>query len=333
MTTMIENKIFEARLLTRKDFIGFGTVYNDFLARARDEYKFELDPLGFQDFVEGVEKDLISCLVLYENTIPVAFMVYTTAISEAIELNIIHSYAMEDFGKRSCELIKKFMELTRLDRYQKIVCYPMLGAQKTIIGDIAKFGFKFVGIAVLRFMMEGTNSKEIFKMTPIPELAEGYKLTTWDTKYLKTAVAVVHEAFEESADALFDPRFRSLDGTFDILNKITKNVYADFLPEATTVLLHNDEPVGFCFTNLTGGTIANFPIVAIKKEFQGLGLSKHILRKSMSKMIEWEEKSQKQIIEINTCTETNNFQALKMYRHLGFKEDYNYPQSYLPIKK
>ena len=29
----------------------------------------------------------------------------------------------------------------------------------------------------------------------------------------------------------------------------------------------------------------------------------------------------------------DNFQALKMYRHLGFKEDYNYPQSYLLPKK
>ena len=35
---------------------------------------------------------------------------------------------------------------------------------------------------------------------------------------------------------------------------------------------------------------------------------------------------------VNTTTETNNFQALKMYRNLGFKEDYNYPQSYLPVK-
>lgn len=40
----------------------------------------------------------------------------------------------------------------------------------------------------------------------------------------------------------------------------------------------------------------------------------------------------KPITEVNTTTETNNFQALKMYRHLGFKEDYNYPQSYLPTK-
>ena len=44
------------------------------------------------------------------------------------------------------------------------------------------------------------------------------------------------------------------------------------------------------------------------------------------------EKLTKPITEVNTTTETNNFQALKMYRHLGFKEDYNYPQSYLPTK-
>ena len=53
----------------------------------------------------------------------------------------------------------------------------------------------------------------------------------------------------------------------------------------------------------------------------------------MDKVLEWVEKAEHPIIEINTTTETNNFQALKMYRNLGFKEDYSYPQSYLPIKK
>ena len=85
--------------------------------------------------------------------------------------------------------------------------------------------------------------------------------------------------------------------------------------------------------NLTGGSIANIPIVAIKKEHQGKGLSKHLLKESVEKLIEMVENGKKPITEVNTTTETNNFQALKMYRHLGFKEDYNYPQSYLPIKK
>ena len=131
---------------------------------------------------------------------------------------------------------------------------------------------------------------------------------------------------------MFDPRFKTIEGTRDIITKIVKNIYAEFLPEATTILLCNNIPVGFCFMNLTGGRIANIPIVAIRKEHQGKGVSKHMLKKSVEKLIEIADKEIKPISEVNTTTETNNFQALKMYRHLGFKEDYNYPQSYLPIK-
>lgn len=326
-----DNK-FEARLLTEDDYKGFLAIYEDFRTRAFQEYKFELEPLSFEDFVASVEKKLIDCIVLYENTIPVAFLVYTTAISEAIELNIIHSFNMENMIERGVYLIKKFLELTKADREEKVVCYPMLGSQKRLIGDIARYGFKFVGLAVLRFMMSGTNSREILKMTQLSEIEPEYKFTSWDDKYFDSAVEIVQESFEDSADALFDPRFKSIEGTKDILFKIVKDLYAEFLPEATTVMLYNDEPVGFCFMNLTGGRIANIPIVAIKKDFQGKGLSKHMLKKSVEKLIEWADSGERPIIEVNTTTETNNFQALKMYRHLGFKEDYNYPQSYLPLK-
>ena len=287
-----EDNKFEARLLTKDDYKAFAPVYNDFQNRAIEEYSFELEPLGFEDFVESVEKNLIECLVLFENSVPVAFLVYTTAISEAVELNIIHSYKMENTTERAMYLIKKFLELTKSERVDKIVCYPMLGAQKDLVGEIARFGFKFVGIAV----------------------------------------EVVQEGFETSADALFDPRFKTIEGTKDIISKIVENIYAEFLPEATTILLYNNKPVGFCFMNLTGGRIANIPIVSIKKEHQGKGLSKYMLKKSVEKLIRMTDYGEKPITEVNTTTETNNFQALKMYRNIGFKEDYNYPQSYLPVR-
>ncbi len=327
-----ENNNFEARLLTSNDYKAFATVYNDFRDRAVTEYNFELEPLDFEGFTDAVEKNLIDCLVLYDNTIPVAFLVYTTAISEAIELNIIHSFKMENMVERAMYLIKKFLELTKAERLDKVVCYPMLGSQKNLIGDIARYGFKFVGIAVLRFMMAGTNSREILKTTQLSQLDNDYKLVDWQDKYFEDAVEVVQEGFETSADALFDPRFKTIEGTRDIISKIVKNIYAEFLPEATTVMLYNNIPVGFCFMNLTGGRIANIPIVSIRKEHQGKGLSKHMLKKSVEKLIEMADNGIKPITEVNTTTETNNFQALKMYRHLGFKEDYNYPQSYLPTK-
>lgn len=327
-----ENNNFETRLLTSNDYKAFATVYNDFRDRAVTEYNFELEPLDFEGFTDAVEKNLIDCLVLYDNTIPVAFLVYTTAISEAIELNIIHSFKMENMVERAMYLIKKFLELTKAERLDKIVCYPMLGSQKNLIGDIARYGFKFVGIAVLRFMMAGTNSREILKTTQLSQLDNEYRLVDWQDKYFEDAVEVVQEGFETSADALFDPRFKTIEGTRDIISKIVKNIYAEFLPEATTVMLYNNIPVGFCFMNLTGGRIANIPIVSIRKEHQGKGLSKHMLKKSVEKLIEMADNGIKPITEVNTTTETNNFQALKMYRHLGFKEDYNYPQSYLPTK-
>lgn len=327
-----ENLNFEARLLTPQDYKSFASVYNDFRTRAVEEYKFELEPLSFEDFTESVEKKLIECLVLFDNTVPVAFLVYTTAISEAIELNIIHSFKMEDMVERAMYLVKKFLELTKAERKEKIVCYPMLGSQRNLIADIARYGFKFVGIAVLRFMMAGTNSRDIMEMSQMSELDSAYKLVSWNNTYIEDAIEVVQEGFENSADALFDPRFKTIEGTRDIVSKIVENIYAEFLPEATTVLLYNEEPVGFCFMNLTGGRIANIPIVSIRKEHQGKGLSKHMLKNSIKKLIEWADSGEKPITEVNTTTETNNFQALKMYRHLGFKEDYNYPQAYLPIK-
>lgn len=325
--------LYEAKLLEEKDYKSFSTVYNDFRNRAILEYKFELEPLDYEGFIDALEKELISCIVLLENNIPTAFLVYTTAISEAVELNIIHSLKMENMLTRSKYLIEEFLRETRNDRHEKIVCYPMLGAQKTLIGEIARFGFKFVGIAVLRFMMSGTNSREILKLTELTDLNPCYRVVSWSDEYLNSAVEIVHEAFLTSADALFDPRFKTLDGTMDIIDKIVNDVYAEFLPQATSVLLCSGTPVGFCFMNLTGGQIANIPIVAIKKEHQGRGLSKHMLKASVEQLTQWVDSGEKQIIEVNTCTETNNFQALKMYRHLGFKEDYNYPQSYLPIRK
>ena len=239
---------------------------------------------------------------------------------------------MENTQERSRYLIDEFMAETKQERQNMVVCYPMLGAQKILINEIAQFGFKFVGIVVLRFMMNGTNSREILEMADLGPLPEGYSMAEWNDDFYGDAVHIIHEAFENSADALFDPRFKTDEGVRDILTKITGDVYAKFLPEATTVLLYNDEPVGLCFMNLTDNSIANIPIFGLTREHQGKGLSKHLLKNSVNKLIELCDNSVYPITEVNTTTETNNFQALKMYRHIGFKEDYNYPQSYLPIK-
>ena len=324
--------MYNTRILTAEDFGNFENLYEDFRIKAATEYNFELEPLDYDGFLDAIDKDLIKCIVLYEENIPVAFLVYTTAISEAIELNIIHSATREDFSVRAKELLTKFLDVTKPLRREKIVCYPMLGEQKGLISVIAKLGFKFIGIEVLRYRFDSNASKEIFNRARVVNLPEDYEVVSWNDKYFEDAIEVIYESFKESSDALFDPRFTTLEGTRDIITKVVKDVYAEFMPNSSSVLLYKGKPVGVAFMNLTGGTIVNIPLVGIKEEHQGKGLSTIMLKHSMDYVINAVEKYDTPIVEINTTTETNNLQALRLYKNLGFLEDYSYPQSYMPIE-
>jgi len=324
--------MYNTKLLTAQEFGIFEKLYEDFRSKAASEYNFELEPLDYDGFLEAIDKDLIKCLVLFEDEAPAAFLVYTTAISEAIELNIIHCPDKTNFSDCAKELLTKFLEVTKPLRRDKIVCYPMLGEQKSLISVIAKLGFKFVGIEVLRYKFDSSASREIFDHARIVKLPEDYEVVSWNDKYFEDAVDVISGSFKDSSDALFDPRFTSKEGTRDILNKIVKNIYAEFMPNSTSVLLYNGEAVGFAFMNLTGGTIVNIPLVGIKEEHQGKGLSTIMLKHSMDFLLNAIEKGHLPLAEINTTTETNNLQALRLYKNLGFLEDYSYPQSYLPVE-
>ena len=323
--------MYNTRILTAHEYGSFEKSYEDFRSKAASEYNFELDPLDYDGFLDAIDKDLIKCIVLYNNDEPEAFLVYTTAISEAIELNIIHSISKENFNEQAHELLEKFLEVTKTLRKDQIVCYPMLGEQKTLISTIAKLGFKFVGIEVLRFKFNSEESRELFEHARVVKLPEDYEVVSWNSKYFEDAVEVIQESFNDSSDALFDPRFKSLDGTRDIINKIVKDIYAEFMPNSTSVLLYKSEAVGFAFMNLTGGSIVNIPLVGIKQEHQGKGLSTIMLKHSMDFLLQAIKQYNSPLTEINTTTETDNLQALRLYKNLGFMEDYSYPQSYLPI--
>lgn len=322
--------IFETRFLQKEDYATFELLYDDFRARAVEDYKFELSPLEYKDFIGAVEKGLINCIVLVENDFPCAFLIYTTNISEAIELNIIHSYKHENILRRGHYLLEEFINQIKYSGMNKVVCYPMLGIQNILVAEAAEFGFKFIGTAVLRFKFKQSTSRTIFEMKRFLPLESRYKIVPWNEEFYGYMVDIIKSSFENSADALFDPRFKSDEGVRDILTKITENIYAEFLPQATSVLLYDDEPIGVCFTNLTDD-IANIPLFAIKKEYRHKGLAKYLLQNSINTLLKLSDDNVIPISEVNTTTEVSNEAAFKSYLHIGFKEDYNYQQAYLPI--
>ena len=305
----------------------FKGAYMDFKNKAYSEYKFELEPLDYEDFIDSVSDGLISCLILLEDSIPTAFMVYTTEISESLELNIIHCLGDENVNKKRKLLMDKFMEINAEIVKDKVVTYPLLGSQETFTPEITSYGFKLVGLAVERFYFDNTMSREIFnKYKPLP-LPVGYKIVDWDSKYSDDVISVINTAFQNTSDAMFDPRFATKEGSTDIFNKIVMSVYGKFLSDCTSVLLYNKKPVGICFANITAGKIANIPLIGITKEHCSKGLGLELLYHTMKRMLSRYSKS---FTEVNASTETDNYPALKMYRRLGFKEDYYYPQAFRP---
>ena len=324
---------YSVESLTKEKSILFKGVYSDFVSKAVSEYKFELPPLPFEEFVDAVSDGYIKCLVLYENDFPTAFLVYTTAISESVELNMIHCLGDEDLIEKRRLLLDEFLLRTRDVRKHAVVCYPMMGSQGEFAGDIAHYGFRFIGLAVLRFLMNDEQSNLIYDKSELSHLGYQVRIVPWNDSYRKDAVKVIHHNFKETSDALFDTRFKTMQGTEDIIDKIVDNIYGEFLPEATSVLLHLEKPVGFAFTNVTGGRIANIPLVAINKEYRGKGYSEHLLKRSIGVIKEYTISGKRAFSEINVTTETDNYGALKMYRNVGFKEDYSYTQAYLPITK
>jgi ribosomal protein S18 acetylase RimI-like enzyme len=204
----------------------------------------------------------------------------------------------------------------------------MLGIQNSFVRNITQHGFKLVGQAVVRFKFDDPVSINILKKYELDKLPEGYTITDWNNDYFEQTAQVIHESFKDASDSKFDPRFLTLEGSKDIVNKIVQSIYGTFLPESTKVLLYQNNVAGICFANITAAPIANIPLIGIIQEHKKKGFGKHLLKMAMESTIKGILEGKIIASEINASVETDNYPALRMYRKVGFKEDYTYPHAF-----
>ena len=308
----------------------FSGVYNNFRQCAAADYNFELVPLEYDNFVKSVEQGLLSCIILFEDDIPTGFLAYTTVISESLELNIIHCIGSENINAKRKLLLEKFIELNKHLMRDKVVTYPMLGKQASFVQDIEEYGFKTVNTSVMAFNFSDISAINKAKEIYVPKLPKDFAITNWKTIYSKDAAEIIYQAFKDSSDALFDTRFTTVQGCRDIVEKITENIYGQFLPGITKVLVYKKRPVGICFANLTNDKIANVPIVAILKKYRHQRYGKMLLKNLVDNLLTSAITGGWNLKEINASCDSDNIAAVNMYTANGFSEQYSYPQAYRP---
>lgn len=320
--------VFSVKNLNREDFKIFAGLYNDFKNRAKTDYKFDLDPLSYEDFITAVRNGLLKCLILFENSIPTGFLIYTTLISYSIELNIIYLIETENYETKIRYLLNQFIEDERDLLTHKIVTYPILGEQEKYKNVLSEFDFKNVTQSVLKF--DFTNPTCITKINSAKDLhiSEEYRISNWQDAYKNDVINLIFNNFKDTNDALFDPRFKDYNGTSDIINKIVNSNYGEFLPQFTKILLKDNQVIGACLVNVTGTELVNIPLVAIDHNFRGQKLGEKIVSEATKEIFENTLNKKLQYTEINVTTDLSNISAVRMYRACGFFEDYNYTQSY-----
>ncbi len=327
MANITMYKVEEYNNCYKKIFSG---VYNDFKNNASNDYNFELAPIDYGHFIKSMEDGLLNCLILFEDDIPTGFLVYTTVISEAIELNIIHCIGSENLNSKRKLLLEKFIEKIKPLMKDKIIVYPMLGRQNSFAPDVKDFGFQIINTSVMGFNLTDISAIHKIKEVIVPELPKDYSVTNWDEIYFKDASDIIHQAFKDSSDALYDSRFLTVKGCRDILEKITGSIYGRFLPEITKVLIYKKRPAGICFANFTNETIANIPLCAVLKKHRNCGFGKILLKQLMDNLLASAITEGWPLREIKVSCDAGNNASVSMYKSIGFTEEYTYSQAYHP---
>lgn len=322
--------MYEVAILEEKFFRVFQGAYNDFRLKARSDYKFEIDPLMYDDFIDSFKNNLINCIILLEDSIPTGFLAYTTVPDDVIELFVIHCLGSENVEQRRECLFEKFMEQTKSLRKHRVVSYAMLGVQETFKPYLEKRNFEFIDTGVVVFDINNKQKIKELSQFNFMELPLGYKLTPYRDIYFEELAEAIHNSFRDSSDSKFDTRFLSIDGCRDITYKITTSIYGRFLPQASKILLYENKLVGFCLANVTGGGIANLPLIGIIDEHKGKKLSAPLIKNAVMDIVKLHQGSIVELNELNASLDLNLANAVIMYEKAGFIQSYKYSQSYLP---
>lgn len=327
-------RMIKAHRITPDTLERLAPLYQAFCEKAYEHYKLDHDPIPFEQLKGALAERIIEGYWVEDTAVadPIAFMLYRLEDHRAIEINVLYT-EVEDKKTILDRLVRQFIEDNRTTEGWDVVSWAMLGDQEAFVRTVTWYGFKPVGQAILKFNFMDTISLQILKQQQLEPLPPGYTLDTWKPEYAGEVAISIFEAFEQAADAKWDPRFASEMGARKVVGLITSGAMGKFHPDCTTVVLKDGVPVGFCFLVQSGAAEGNIPVIGVRPSEKKKGLATHLLKGMVERAIDAMLASKIDMLEITTTMDTDNIPAIKLYRRLGFREEYNYPHVYLTREK
>ncbi len=326
--------MIKAHRITSNNLDGLKAIYDRFREKAIPEYRWSGEPLPFDALkVAFLDKQILGYWV--EDTAhpePIAFLLYKPEAHRALEINMLYS-EVQDYKTVLDRLMRLFIADNRETTGWDVVSYAMLGLQEAFIRTITWYGFKPIGQAILSFDLTDPLSVQIAHQQQFTLPGPDYRLDCWQPQYAGAVAECVYDAFSSAVDSLWDPRFKTLLGARSLVGVLTSDLIGKFMPSCTSVLLRQDEPIGFCFLLQDTLTQAHIPLIGLKPDEKRKNLGNALLRDCLDRVIQEMLAGHNSILKIYSTTDTDNIRAIKMYRRMGFREEYNYPHVYLTRDK
>jgi ribosomal protein S18 acetylase RimI-like enzyme len=326
--------MIQAHRITTESVDALRGLYERFCQKAVSEYRWAHEPIAFEALVQSLSRDLVRGYWVEDTAIsePVALMLYRLETHRAIEINLIY-VEVDDLKTVTDRLIRRFIADNRETEGWDVVSYAMLGPQGVLVRTLPWYGFKPIGQAQFCLDLTDSISLQIFQQQAFEPLEAGYQLDGWQPHYAGAVAECIHEAFQNAVDSLWDPRFRTLIGARQVVGLMTAGMMGQFLPTCTSILLKDGQPVGFCFLLQDSLMEAHIPLIGIKPDQRRKKLGSQLLKDCIARTVQDMVSEKNNILRIKATTDTDNIRAIKMYRRLGFREEYNYPHVYLPREK
>jgi ribosomal protein S18 acetylase RimI-like enzyme len=207
---------------------------------------------------------------------------------------------------------KVFEELSRKYDSIRIMGYePSLNLEK-ILND---YNFQRFDRYYMRI------SRETIEDLPEFDLPSEYLFDTWIEDMRDESIEIMIDAHTGSLDNIIFSYFRDQDAMRAFMDNLENHRWGKFKPNNTTVLKHNDKPIGICFMTVIRQGNGYIPDFVLKTDYKGKGLGKLLFIKSLKWFLEREPKS----VAIDLDVTKKNSIAFNIYEKSGFTILRTYP--------